>query len=92
MPAIQLLPNFQDKAILNQHPPAQSPFYIYLRLDLFHLTGPQGVAAPTSGVSSTWFGAHAKKSVAEKLKGLKQLLVPHIAPQPEVEEDDEIFY
>jgi hypothetical protein len=99
VPVIQLLchpgslPNFHDKAILAQPPPGSLqhvPFFIYLRLDLFHLSGPQNVAAPISGVSSAWFTTHAKKSVGEKLKGLKQLLVPHISPQPELEENEDI--
>jgi hypothetical protein len=69
-----------DLSLLNK-----VPFYIFLRLDLFHLSGPQGMVGPTPATTVGWFTAYNKKSPVEKLKALEALITPLITEMPEVE-------
>ena len=93
MPAIQLLAHpgsLPSSSFLKGDELAttrKTPFYLYLRLDQFHLVTP-GIQA-NSGVTSTWWAGYAKKTVTEKLKMLKQLLSTMVTEQPPVREDDE---
>ena len=95
MPVIQLLchpgslpPMGKAKAVLDGNDPSvlnKVPFYIFLRLDLFHLSGPQGMVGPTPATTVQWFTPYSKKSPVEKLKALKALITPLITEMPVVE-------
>ena len=69
-----------DISVLNK-----VPFYIFLRLDLFHLSGPPGMIGPTPATTVGWFTPYSKKSPVEKLKALKAMITPLITDMPEVE-------
>ena len=66
----------------------KNPFYVMLKLDQFHLA-PQGAPTAQSGVTSAWWTTYNKKPVGDKLKLLKQLLIPMITEMPSLNEDDE---